>query len=340
MTDRALVTGATGFIGYHLVHALLEEGAQVTCLIRPTSVRTTLETMNVSFVQGDVTLKETLQEPVSKADVVYHLAGTTSGFHARDYLNVNEMGTANIARACAQCTSPPTLIVVSSIAAAGPSPSRQLLSEEDPPSPVSIYGRSKLAGEQAARAWAREIPITIIRPPIVFGEYDRDVLKMFAIVSHGWHLVPGIKDRYYSFIHAGDLSRGLILATHHGERLTSHEDLEKKSFGKGIYFLSADEHQSYANFGGMLAQALGRKRISIIRIPIPVTWLVALVSEITVRLRGRPSIINLDKVREAAAGSWICSAEKARNQLGFELKATLEERLSQTAKWYRGQGWL
>jgi nucleoside-diphosphate-sugar epimerase len=340
LTERVLVTGATGFIGYHLVRALLAEGAQVTCLIRPTSNRTTLENLNISFARGDVTLIETLTGPVSCVGVVYHLAGMTSGFHARDYQNVNELGTANIARACAQRTSPPTLIVVSSIAAAGPSPSGRLLSEENPPSPISSYGRSKLAGEKAAEVWAREVPITIVRPPIVFGEYDRDVFKMFATVSHGWHLVPGIKDRYYSFIHAGDLSRGLILAAHHGERLTSHEGSGQESFGKGVYFLSTDEHQSYADFGRMLAQALGRKGVGIIRIPIPATWLVGAVSEMIGRLRGRPSIVNLDKAREAAAGSWVCSADKARRQLGFEIQVSLEERLSQTVQWYRDQGWL
>ncbi len=338
MTDRVLVTGATGFIGYHLVHALLEEGAQVTCLIRPTSVRTTLETMNVSFVQGDVTLKDTLQEPVSKADVVYHLAGTTSGFHARDYLNVNEMGTANIARACAQCTSPPTLIVVSSIAAAGPSPSRQLLSEEDPPSPVSIYGRSKLAGEQAARAWAREIPITIIRPPIVFGEYDPDVLKMFLTISHGWHLVPSRRERYYSFIHATDLANGLVLAARCGERMLPL-DSDRRTEGSGIYFLADDESPSYADFGRMVANALGRKSVNVLGIPMWITWLIAALSEGMSKLRGKPSIINLDKVRETASGSWVCSADKAKCQLGFKVKTSLIERLSQTAQWYRDQGW-
>ncbi len=73
---------------------------------------------------------------------------------------------------------------------------------------------------------------------------------------------------------------------------------------------------------------------------MPIIWLVAFVSEMTARIRRRPSIINLDKAREAAAGSCVCSGDKAKNQLGFELKATLEERLSQTAKWYLDQRWL
>lgn len=339
MTERVLVTGATGFIGHHLVRALIEEGAQVTCLIRPTSIRTSLESLDVSFTEGDTTILETLIGPTSKAEVVYHLAGTTAALHTSDYQRVNEHGTGNLASACAQCASPPVLVVVSSIGAAGPSLSGRLISEGDPPSPVSNYGRSKLAGENAARSWADEVPITIVRPPIVFGEYDFDVLKMFELVARGWHLVPGLKDRTYSFIHAEDLSKGLISAAHQGERLVARES-DSATTGKGIYFISSDEHQSYADFGRMIAQALGRKGVGIVRIPIPITWLVGALIEMLSSWRRRPSILNLDKVREAAAGSWTCSAEKAKRQLGFNTEASLAERLLQTAQWYRVQRWL
>ena len=210
--------------------------------------------------------------------------------------------------------------------------------EDDPPHPISHYGRSKLAGEEAARQWAGVIPITIVRPPIVFGEYDREVFRMFDLVAHGWHLVPGWKTRHFSLIHATDLAKALMLASARGEVLPD-KDSNLDAPGHGIYFIADEWAPSYAELGPMMAEALDCKA-RILPVPGVVGWGVALVNEIAARLRNQPNLLNLDKARDGLSGSWVYSPKKAQRQLGFKPDATIFERIQQTGQWYQENGWL
>ena len=338
MTEQVLVTGASGFIGYHLVRALVDAGYDVTCLVRPTSDLSAIAPFNVSFVEGDITQLACLLDPVRSVTTVFHLAASTASFSSDMQKQVNEGGVRNIAEACAASDKVPKLILVSSSAAVGPSPPGRPMRETDPPSPLSNYGRSKLAGENVARQWGAQVPITIIRPPIVFGEYDQDVLRMFQLVSHGWHLVPGLRTRYFSLIHAADLAKALILAAAKGENLPSPKE-NSSSSGQGIYFIADEWASSYADLGRMIAKALDRK-IWVVKVPGAFVWGLALFYEVLNRIRRKPSIMNLDKAREGLTGSWVYSSEKAKTQLEFKPEATLQDRIHQTGMWYQEQGWL
>lgn len=337
MAKRALVTGATGFIGYHLVEELIQAGDSVTCLIRSASNTSSLKDFDVSYVLGDILEKESLLAATADADVVYHLAGAEESFDDQTYFDVNEGGTRNIIEACAQAPTPPTLIHVSSLAAAGPSDPRKHKKESDPPHPVSVYGRSKLAGEDSLRPHAGEVPVTVIRPAAVFGENDPNTLIIMQFVAYGIHLVWGSKPAYYSSIHATDLAKGMILAAKAGERLPTTSDAPP---GQGIYFLAYEVPPVYEVYGQLIADALGRSRVRILHVPNLIIWGMAFFSELIGRIRRKPNILTLDKARDLTAGSSICSVEKAKKQLGFSPSATLEERMKQTIEWYRDQGWL
>ena len=242
---KALVTGASGFIGSHLVEALARGGHEVACLMRSTSRTERLEPFGPRLLQGDVTDPASLATAVEGVDVVYHLAGVTKTHRAKQMWRVNEQGVRNVAEACAAKTTPPVLIVTSSLAAAGPAPAGRLRRESDPPQPVSHYGRSKRAGEVAAKSFASQLPVTIVRPPIVFGQDDRDMLQMFRLIAiFGLHLVPGLGRRKVSLIHAADLAEALILAAERGVRLLGRSAGEQAA-GRGFYFVAYNEHPTY-----------------------------------------------------------------------------------------------
>jgi dihydroflavonol-4-reductase len=268
--------------------------------------------------------------------VVFHLAGLLKAVREADFVRVNAGGVASVAAACADRGERPVLIVVSSVAAAGPCVGDQPRVEGDSPEPVSAYGRSKLAGELAAARHAEEMEITIVRPPIVFGPGDRGMLEMFRpIAQSGLHVVPGREERRFSLIHVADLIALLLLAAEKGERL--RPDGEP---GQGVYFGAAEHDPTYADLGQAMARALGKKRATVVHLPRPLVRVLGLCGDSLGRVRQRPGWVNSDKMAEALAGSWMCSSSKARAQLGWSPAATLSERLRETAKWYRQTGWL
>jgi nucleoside-diphosphate-sugar epimerase len=338
---KVLVTGASGFIGLHLVRALVAQGDEVTALVRKTSRVDRIQSLGVRHVYGDVTDLHSLRDALRGQAIVYHVAGLNAVLRVRQFSQVNEQGTRNVARACADQACPPTLVIVSSLAAAGPSPRGRLRDETHPPNPVSHYGRSKWAGEEAARQYAGVTPITVVRPPIVFGQTDRQCLLLFLSVAKSRiHFVPGYAPRKFSLIHADDLAALLILAAQRGERLAPSGCETESPTGQGCYFAASNEHPTYYQLGHMIGEALGRRRTFSIPWPSPVVWLVAAVAELMGRVRRRPAYFGIDKAREALAGEWACSAQKAAQQLGFSVSATLLERLRQTARWYQQEGWI
>jgi nucleoside-diphosphate-sugar epimerase len=335
-----LVTGANGFIGSHLVEALLNRGDQVTGFVRSSARGAQLEEHGARLAQGDVTDLASVRRAVAGKSVVFHLAGLTKALGARRFFEVNQRGVRNVARACAEEDSPPVLVVVSSLAAAGPVTTGRLREEVDEPRPVSWYGRSKRAGEKAAARFADRVPITIVRPPIVFGEADRLSLEVFKTIARsGVHLVPGYVPRKYSMIHADDLVKALLLAAERGSRLPAGKS-DPSGTGAGFYFAACDEHPSWYQFGRMIGKALGRRLTLTIPFAMPVVRAVGAFGELAGRFRGEQAVMNLDKAREATAGSWICSAGKAQRELGFSISVPLFDRLRQTAQWYQAAGWL
>ncbi len=333
-----LVTGATGFIGPHLVSVLQQQGDDVVCLRRQRSNVARLEPLGVRFAPGDVTDRASLNAAVEGVQTVYHLAGRTSGFGISQYLEVNEAGTRNLLEACAALPSPPVVVHVSSLAAGGTCSASRLRVESDPSATVSKYGRSKLASEAAARLFTGRVPITIVRPPIVLGEGDVAGLTLFRSIQRtGVHAVPGFRNPRYSIIHAADLATALTAAAERGKRLAAQP--KDFNYSEGVYYVCDDQHVTWSELGRMIGTAVDR-RPRIIRVPLMVARTAALGAEGVARLRRTPMVFCLDKIREAAAGSWCCSPEKAQKELSWQPAADLQTRLNETAGWYRQEKWL
>ncbi len=337
---KILVTGASGFIGFHLTRALLNQGHDVSCLVRKSSRLDRLAGLPVRRADGDVTDAESLRRVMPGYDAVYHLAGLVKAIHVQQFYQVNCQGVANVARACAAQTTPPILLVVSSLAAMGPSSPQRPRLESDPPAPVSHYGRSKLAGEQAARQWAKDVPITILRPPVVFGERDPATYEIFRPIARcGVHVVPSWRTDRISLLHADDLLQAMILAAQRGKRILG-DPANADAAAQGCYFAPAERDVTYAEMGCMMGAALGRRRTCVVRMGPILVWAFGLIATALSQLCGQAWYFNLDKAREARAGSWTCSGDAAARDLGFAVTASLEERLKQTARWYLERGWL
>jgi len=331
---KVLITGGSGFVGYHLVRRLCQDNVAVRCLVRQASSRSLLQTFDVEYCVGELGDVESLRRAVDGCDTVFHVAGLVRAKNYQEFETANRFGTENLAKVAAQCESPPAFVYISSLSAAGTAKPDQPKRETDPTLPISNYGKSKLAGEAALMPFAAQMPCTIVRPGIVFGEADKMNLELFkAIKRWGFCPIPGYGDKYYSWIHAADLSDLLIAIAQKGERLGQNQPV-----GTGIYFASCDEGQKLSEIGRLIGQSLGKDRTPAVLCPPIVLWAVSSFYEAKKCCTGKPQPLDWAKAWESLR-HWTCSPEKARSQLDFSPKP-LEERINQTTQWFLENAWL
>lgn len=339
--QKTLVTGANGFVGFNLAETLAADGRNVVGLVRHHARAERLKPLGVAVERfHGLDDLDGLRRAVAGVDVVYHVAGATKALSAASFFQSNERGTCNVARVCAEQPRPPVLVFVSSLAACGPSSANRARRETDLPCPICHYGRSKRAAELALRIFADRVPITIVRPPIILGPADVDGLALFQSVRRfRIHAAPAGGHARFSIIHVADLCRLLILAAEQGARIGPEEN-DAASRARGCYFASCGEDPTYAELGGLLREAVDRRVVVRLPVPMPVVWSTAAAVEALSRVIHHPFYLNLDKAREIAAGSWTCSPRAAITELGFAPAATLAQRLGETAAWYRTAGWM
>ncbi len=291
-------------MGQALIRALLRRGDEVVCLDHFVSHSPAAwQSTSVRLVQADVRDRRAAADALPGVDCVYHLAAAVATRSLAESRSINVEGTRNMAEAAAALAHPPTFVFVSSLAAAGPHESEAV--ESGACFPVSHYGRTKLEAEQALGHMADRLPITIVRPPCVFGPGDRNLLSLYQTVRRGWNLVASRQARF-SFLHVEDLVSGLLLAADSGTRLTSGDDPDRR----GLYYLTDPTPVTFVVLAEMIADTMHCK-VRHVRIPGPLLWIVGALGESVLRLTGRKTFLNLDKVREAFGGSWYCSGARA-----------------------------
>jgi nucleoside-diphosphate-sugar epimerase len=325
---RVLVTGGTGLVGSHLVELLLGKGYAVTCLVRDPLRIHWLTGMNVDLVVGDCLEPESLVPAVRGVSIVFHAAGLTKAKRARDYYRVNHLGTRNILEACARGN--PAIrkfVLVSSLAAAGPSPDGRPVKDTDLPRPVSDYGRSKLLAEGEALRHQNVFPVVILRPSAVYGPRDRDMYELFRWAARGLTLEITGGERYINPCYVKDLASAMILAA------------EKNSPSGGIYFVAENRSYSWSEFRQALLSAGAVKAINI-KVPYTAAYLIGLASELGSLFTSRPALTNRQKVREASQRYWTCDLSTIEHELGFKAAYSLQQGLEITWRWYRDNKWL
>jgi nucleoside-diphosphate-sugar epimerase len=319
---KALVTGATGFIGSHLCEELIRRGYKVSCLVRKTSDLKWLENLDLKFITGDCTSVESFSDIVIDFDFIFHLAGLTRSLSEDAYFSVNSKGTECMIKAVSGVNpKPKRFIYLSSLAAVGPSKNGTPLSEDSIPAPVSNYGRSKLEGEKAVLKYKDKIPVTILRPPAVYGPRDKDFLLYFKLIKKG--IFPMWGKCYYSMLYVDDLIKGMILCA------------ERKEAEGKIYFLSDNKHYSNEEIAREMTLALNKKATRLM-VPKFVLPLFAFIGEKI----NKQGIINKDRMNDLKYSHWICDAEKIKGELGFIPRVGIKEGIKWTADWYRIHRWL
>jgi nucleoside-diphosphate-sugar epimerase len=328
LTGRVgLVTGASGFLGSWVVERLLGSGARVRCLVRSTSRLEFLPVDRVEVVSGDVNDRLSLERALVGVDYVFHLAGRIKASSEADYDLVNRQGTSNVVSACATVAPGVSRVVlVSSLAAIGPSEAGRPVDEATRPHPISPYGRSKLTGEQAALAFQDRLPLTVVRPPTIYGPRDRETLLVMRVLARGIRPVLP-RSGAISLVHVADLADGILAAATHSAAV-----------GK-TYFLSGDEAPNLRELVDLLGAATETRGV-----PVPVSpltlRLAGRAAEIFRDLTGRALIFDRYKAEEIARGYWACANQRARAEIGFSPRIALADGLRQTAEWYRKVGWL
>ena len=323
-----LVTGGTGFVGSHLVELLLRRGNDVTCLVRDPGRLRWLSGLKVRVVTGDCSEPASLDAAVRNASVIYHVAGLTKAYRTRDYYTVNRFGTRNLLDACArQNPGLGKFVLVSSLAAAGPSPHGRPVTDKDVPNPVSDYGKSKLLAEEEALRFKDRFRIVILRPSAVYGPRDTDVFELFKWASKGLILDMLGGARFLNWCYVEDLAEALLRA---GERTLP---------SGSVYFIAENRVYSTAEFHQVL-QRSGGIQARVVKVPVWAGYAIGTLSEAAGAIRGTATIMSRQKVREAVQKYWTGDLTKAQKELGFSAQVPLEQGLERTWKWYREQKWI
>jgi len=325
---KSLVTGGTGFIGSHLVEALLEQGEEVRCLVRKTSSREWIRGLNVEIFQGDCADFFSVASAVEGVDRIYHVAGVTKTTENGVFYRINALGTENLIRACVERN--PDLqrfIYLSSQAAVGPCEGNGLSVETDPCWPITHYGRSKRQAEEAVLKARDQLSVIILRPCTVYGPRDRDLLTLFRSIGRGVQIGLWGMEHRLSLCYVSDLVSAMVLA--------GTKDL---SSGE-IFFVSDGNVYDWRDFGRTIAEVMGVRTVHL-SLPISILrWSANLVDWISKRSE-RPRVYGKERFQEMIQPNWCCDATKAMSELDFSPAFDLKGGITATVAWYRAQGWL
>jgi dihydroflavonol-4-reductase len=325
---KVLVTGASGFVGSHIADRLIESGHDVRALVRSTSSHRWLKGKPVEIVDGVLTQPESLKDAVADVEAVVHVAGVTASKTKQGFFEGNQLATRGLLDAVRKYNpNIDRFIQCSSQTATGPSLDGEPVTELTPPHPITAYGQSKRAAEEECERARNDFPVTILKLPAIYGPRDSAILTVFQTVDKRLKPLIGLNDKRVNLLHAGDVAEGVRLS------------LEHPAAKNETYFIAGEQQHTWLEVSNLMADILNKKGITI-RLPHAVVYAVAGMSELFSIFRKQPSVLNWEKGRDMVQENWTCSAEKAKRELGYSQRISLEEGIRDTVEWYRKEGWM
>jgi nucleoside-diphosphate-sugar epimerase len=327
MRESILITGASGFLGRHLIQAALDCNLNVYAAIRKSSNVEHFKQMSLTQTYLNYEDVDSLKKELELKQYSYiiHAAGLTKARTNDEYNLVNAQYTRNLAKAAEVAKGNlKKFIFISSLSAVGPlEHANQTINELTPPNPVTSYGKSKLKAEEALSNI--NIPGLILRSTAIYGPGDRELFMVFKMIAKGFEVYIGRKEQHLSFVYAKDLATIAV------------QSLFSKN--SGVYNISDGNNYSRYEFAKYIKSEL-QKKTTKIYLPLSITKSFAAAFEVTNKLLNRVSIINKDKINELAAANWVCDITKAQEELKFNPEYSLEKGLKESINWYKKAKWL
>ena len=327
---KVLVTGGSGFLGSYIAEQLAQAGHQVVALVRHSSNRKLLSSLpGVSFAFGSVEDRDALQTAAKGIDAIVHAAGLVKALSPHDFEMVNVDGTKNLLDAAREhAPGLRRFVFVSSLTAIGPSEDGKPVAPDREPRPVSHYGRSKLRAEQAVLSAKDDLPVTVIRPPMIYGPRDRETFAFFQAVHYRVLPMVGDGKNTLSVVYGSDAASACVKAI--------FADVPS---GKA-YFVDDGNVYVWRDMLDEIERALGRRALLRFSIPSTVLKGIASATEGLGRLAKRPVMLTRDKLNELLADHWVCDSSSTRAELDWRPEVSWAQGVRLAADWYRDQGWL
>ncbi len=299
------MTGATGFLGRHLIECARSSGHRVRALTRrPVNANTDSQTVWVTGTLDDSAALKTL---VAGADVVVHAAGAIKALSRANFFLVNRDGTEAVVSA-ATGEGVKRLVLVSSLAAREPT--------------LSPYAASKRAAEMVVEEYADRLDAIILRPPAIYGPGDGETVRLFQMAVNGFMLAPGHPAARLSLIHVDDVASAVLACCEHPQvsRLFEIDD-------------GATGGYRWQDLADAAGQAVDRP-LKIAHLASVFIWILGLAGTLKGLITRSPAMLTLAKVPELRHPDWVATAPRPD---GWVPRWSLKDGFKDAIDWYSSQ---
>lgn len=361
MSERILITGASGFIGSFLCEEGLRRQMSVWAGIRRSSSRKWLQNEWLQMQILDLTDRDVLKQQLEsfrkkygKWDYVIHAAGATKCLRPEDFDRNNYDCTVNLVEALRDLDMVPRLFVyVSSLSVLGPIKEQLVEKKErktlelraqsfqqyedllptDTPEPNTAYGHSKVRSEQYLSEQT-DFPYVIFRPTGVYGPRERDYFLMAKSIKQHVDFAVGYKPQEITFVYVRDLVAAIYAA------IDREQQGEVERVLHETFHVSDGEVYASRAFSDYIQQFLGVKHVLHVKAPLWFLRAVCGVSEFFSKLAKKTTTLNGDKYKIMSQRNWNCDITPLKERLDFEPQWKLERGTKETMEWYKKEGWL